>query len=161
MAATNGRRPAQGVITYYRDRYVRVTSQAIQVDGEVVPFRELTRVWYRRDHPSLLVLARRGGLGLSLMAPAVIAVIGLIVAISLDASLSVRVLIGAASILVGLGTALVLDPILDQVDASFDRGLHQHEIWIERNGVKLCLLHTRDAARFGRIYRALERAVDS
>ena len=63
-----------------------------------------------------------------------------------------------AAILVGLSAGPLLDPILGKLDDSFDRGLHVHEIWVEWQGREILLLQTRDASRFGRIYRAVQRA---
>lgn len=160
MAAGDGRRPYEPVI-YYRDPSVCVTAYGVEVDGALTPFQELTRVWHRRHSLSARAMAGRGALGLSLLAPVITTIAAVVVAMQLELNTATRVVIIAAALLVGLGTALLLDPVLDRMDASFDRGLYLHEIWVERKGVEVRLLATRDAARFGRIYRALQRAVDA
>ena len=50
---------------YYHDRSVQVTSEAIEVDGEVYRFDELSRIWHRRDQRSWKALAGRGMWGLT------------------------------------------------------------------------------------------------
>lgn len=160
MAAGRSGRSDKPLI-YYRDSSVTVTSDGIEVDGVLTPFDELTRVWHRRHSVSVRAVAGRGALGLSLLAPILTSAAAVLLALKLELSTATRVVIIAAAVLVGLGTALLIDPVLDRMDASFDRGVHQHEIWAERDGVEFRLLATRDAARFGRIYRALQRAVDA
>ena len=160
MAAGDDRRSQEPVI-YYRDPSVQITSHGIEVDGELTPFEELSRVWHRRHSVSARAMAGRGVLSLSLLAPIMATIVAVVIALRLELATGTRVVIVAAAILVGLGTALLLDPVLDRMDASFDRGLHRHEIWVERLGTEVRLLETRDAARFGRIYRALQRAVDA
>lgn len=153
--------PTSPGTTYYQDRSVQVTSAAIQVDGEVYPLAELTRVWYRRERRPWRELAGRGFWGLTYLLPLAAAVLGITIAFALDLSLGARVVIVVASILVGLSAGPLLDPILGKLDDSFDRGLHRYEIWVERYGVEVRVLQLRDAARFGRIYRAVQRAAGS
>lgn len=143
---------------YYRDRTVEVTSTGIRVHGHLYRFSELTRVWHRRARPSWQAVAGRGAWGLTLVAPLVAAGVALLVAVQLDVSLGVRAVIVLAAVLLGLGAALVLDPVLDKMDGSFDRGVRWYEIWAERDGREIRLLQTRDASHFGRVYRALQRA---
>jgi hypothetical protein len=135
-----------------------VTSEAIQVEDQAYRFDELTRVWHRREKKPWRELAGRGFWGVSFLFPFVGAAIGFAVAIVLDLSFGARATIVVAAILVGLSTGPLLDPILGRLDSSFDRGLHLHEIWVERYGVEILVLQTRDASRFGRIYRAVQRA---
>lgn len=146
------------MIVYYHDRSVQVTSEAIQVDGEVYRFEQLSRVWHRRDQRSWKAVAGRGVWGLTTLAPIAAAVFGLVVAFTVDLSLGARVVIIVAAILVGLSTGPVIDLIASRFDDSFDRGVYLYEIWVERNGVEIRVLQTRDASRFGRIYRAVQRA---
>jgi hypothetical protein len=146
------------MITYYNDRLVQVTSAAIQVADQVYPLDELTRVWHRREKRSWRELAGRGFWGVTYLFPFVGAGLGLTVAIVLDLPFGARATIVVAAILVGLSAGPLLDPIMGKLDNSFDRGLYLHEIWVEHRGVEILLLQTRDAARFGRIYRAVQRA---
>jgi hypothetical protein len=146
---------------YYHDRSVQVTSAAIEVEGQVYPFDDLARVWHRRDRRSWKAVAGRGMWGLTLLLPVATAIIGFAVAFAFDLSFGARAIIVVAAILIGLSAGPLLDPILGKLDSSFDRGVHLYEIWVERDGAEIRLLQTRDASRFGRIYRAVQRAVES
>lgn len=147
---------------YYNDDEIRVTSSGIEVDGQVHRFEELTRIWHQRARRNWRVVAGRGGWSLAyLLAPAV-AVLGVVLALTLDLSTGARVTIVVAAVLVGLAAAgPLLDVLLGRLEDSFDRGSHVHEIWAERAGVPVRLLQTPDAARFGRIYRAVQRAAET
>lgn len=149
------------MIVYYRDPSVEVTSTWIRVGERQYPFTQLSRIWYRRYARSWRAVAGRGAWGLTLFMPVIAAAIGVVVAMQLDASSGTRAIIIVAAILVGLGVGPLLDPVLGKLDESFDRGVHMHEIWVEHNGLEVRLLVTADAARFGRIYRALQRAAES
>lgn len=146
---------------YYRDRSVKVTSTGIQAEGEFYRFEELSRIWHRRDQRSWRAVAGRGFWGLTSISPLVAAVLGVMIAIQLDVSAGTRAVVVVAAILVGLAAGPLLDPILGKLDDSFDRGVYQHQIWVERDGQELLVLQTRNASRFGRIYRAVQRAAES
>lgn len=146
--------------TYYDDRQVRITSEAVRVAGRAYPLREINRVWHVRAGRRWGVLAGRGALLAALAGPLVAAVLGLLVAVRLDASLAVTVGVVGVSVLLGLAAAPVADLLLDRVDRSYDRGSHRLEIWAQWRGGPVRLLTTADALRFGQIYRALERAVE-
>lgn len=149
------------MIVYYQDPTVQVTSAAIQVDDDVYPFGELSRVWHDRRQRSWRELAGRGIWSLTYLLPFVGAILGLAAAALLDVSFGTRVVIIVAAILIGLSAGPLIDPILGKLDDSFDRGLYQHEIWVEHRGRPVLVLQTRDAARFGRIYRAVQRAAEA
>lgn len=155
--------PHRRLIVYYQDRSVQVTSAAIEIEGRVYPLDQLGRVWYQRDRPSWRELASRGLWSLTYLVPTVIGLGGLVLAFVLDLSLGARITVIVASllVLVGLSVGPLIDPVLGKLDESFDRGLHRHEIWAEHNGLRVRLLETQDAARFGKIYRALQRAADA
>jgi uncharacterized protein DUF6232 len=148
------------VITYYDDRTVRVTSDAIRVAGRSYPLRTLARVWHRRGTRSWSAVAGRGALGFAMLGPLVAAAIGIVVAISLDASKAVTVGLVGGSILVGLAVGPVADVLLERMDRSYARGAHALEIWAQVGGRPTMLLQTPDALRFGQIYRALQRAME-
>jgi hypothetical protein len=147
--------------TFYHDRSVRVTSIAIQVDDHVYPLDELTRIWHRRDRRVWGVVAGRGALGLVVLTPLVMAAIGVLVAVRLDVTATTRLTIIVGAVLVGLAAGPILDVVLDRMDHSFDRGSRYYEIWAVRGGAPVCLLRIRDRQRFGRIYRAVQRAVET
>ncbi|MEU0550801.1 DUF6232 family protein [Micromonospora sp. NPDC005979] len=149
------------MITFYDDRSVRVTSNAVQVDGRSYPLAEITMVWHRRGSRSWRVLAGRGAIGAALAGPLVAAVIGIGVAVWLHRSPTVTIAIVGASVLVGLAVGPVADFLFEHLDRSYARGSRQLEIWARWRGQPVRLLHTRDALRFGQIYRAVQRAMEA
>ena len=149
------------MITYYDDRTVRVTSEAIRVQGRSYPLRGLARVWHQRGRRSWRALAGRGALGAALIGPVVAAVIGLVIALGIDASLTVTITLVGIACLIGLAAGPIADLLLERLDRSYVRGAHDLEIWADFQGRTVLLLHTRDALRFGQIYRALQRALES
>ncbi|MFI5927351.1 DUF6232 family protein [Micromonospora sp. NPDC051543] len=149
------------MITFYDDRSVRVTSTAVQVDGRNYPLAEITMVWHRRGSRSWRVLAGRGAIGAALAGPLVAAVIGIGVAVWMHRSPTVTIAIVGASVLVGLAVGPVADFLFEHLDRSYARGSRQLEIWARWRGQPVRLLHTRDALRFGQIYRAVQRAMEA
>jgi hypothetical protein len=149
------------MISYYDDGSVQVTSDAIRVGGRIWPVRGLSRVWHERGRRSWRVTARRGALGAAMAGPIVAAVLGLLLALSLDASLTITVALVGVACLVGLAAGPLADILLEHMDRSYARGAHDMRIWAEIRGRPVLLLQTRDALRFGQIYRALQRAVEN
>ncbi|MEU7978529.1 DUF6232 family protein [Micromonospora sp. NPDC049081] len=149
------------MITYYDDRSVQVTSTAIRVDGRAFPLAEIGLVWHRRGDRSWRVLAGRGAIGAALAGPLVAAVIGIAVAVWLHRSPTVTLAIVGASVLVGLAVGPVADFLFDHLDRSYDQGSRQRELWVRWHGRPVLLLRTGDALRFGRIYRAVQRAMEN
>ncbi|SDX90456.1 hypothetical protein SAMN05444365_10113 [Micromonospora pattaloongensis] len=148
------------MITYYDDRFVQVTSAAIRVGGRSYPLAELAGVWHRRGERSWGALAGRGAVGVALIAPIVAAAIGIAVALSLHASISTTVALVGGACLVGLAVGPLADLLLDRMDRSYDRGTRDLQLWAEVRGAPVLVLQTRDALKFGQIYRALQRAME-
>ncbi|HEY0698211.1 MAG TPA: DUF6232 family protein [Micromonospora sp.] len=146
--------------TYYDDGSIRVTSTVVEVHGGSYPLTQLRRVWYVRGPRSWRVVSRRGALVAAMVTPLAGAVAGVVLAVRADAPLTVTVTGVAAACLLGLATGPLADLLLDRVDRSYDRGSRQLEIWVDLRGRPVLVLRTRDALRFGRIYRALQRAVE-
>lgn len=148
------------MITYYDDRSVRVTSEAIRVSGRAYPLVELAEIWHQRGSRSWRVLANRGALGIGLIGPVVAALVGIALAIRFHSSITVTLAIIGASCLVGFAVGPVADLLLEFLDRSYTRGSHRLEIWARWHGEPVRLLQTTDALRFGQIYRAVQRAVE-
>jgi hypothetical protein len=148
------------MIEYYRDRQVRVTSDAIRLDGRAYRVAELSRLWHRRGRRSWSSVAGRGALGAAMLGPLVAAVIGIVVAVNIDASASVTIGLVGGAILLGLGAGPLADVLLERMDRSYARGSRRLEIWAEIRGRAVMLVATDDALRFGQIYRAMQRAVE-
>jgi hypothetical protein len=146
--------------TYYRDRDVLITSAGVRMNGRDYALAELRQVWHRRGRRSWSTIAGRGALGLAMLLPIVVGALGVGVAFVLHASFAVTAGLVGGGILVGLAAAPLADLLLEQVDRSYDRGSRQREIWGRTRTGDVLLLSTADAARFGRIYRALQRALE-
>lgn len=145
---------------FYRDDTVEVSSTGIRVDGHLYRFDELGRVWHHRGQRSWREVAGRGAWTVTLAAPVVTALVGLLVAVRLDISAAPKVAIVLVALVIGLSAAAAMDLVLGKMDSSFDRGVRVHEIWADRRGHPVRLVQTRDATRFGRIYRAMQRAAE-
>ena len=146
--------------TFYRDPEVLITSAGVRMNGRDLPLSALRQVWHQRSRRSWGTIAGRGALGLTILAPLVIGGLGIAVALLSHASAAVTVALIGGGILIGLATVPVADLVLDRVDRSHDRGSRDLEIWARTPRGDVLLLHTRDRARFGRIYRALQRALE-
>jgi hypothetical protein len=106
-------------------------------------------------------VAGRGALALAILAPVLVGALGILVALLIDASTSTTIALVGGGVLAGLVAAPLADVLLEAVDRSYDRGSRRLEIWGRVRGEDVLLLHTDNAQRFGRIYRALQRALDS
>jgi hypothetical protein len=148
------------MITFYDDGPVQVTSDAVRVGGRWYPVDELTQVWHKRGRRSWGVLANRGMLLMVIVGPLAAAVVGIVVAVRLETSTTVTIAIVGVSVLLGLSVGPVADLLLEHVDQTYTRGAHPREIWAHWRGRPVRLLVTTDAMRFGKIYRALQRAVE-
>ncbi|MGC4805214.1 DUF6232 family protein [Micromonospora sp. DT233] len=147
--------------TYYEDKSVRVTGTAVRIDDRVYPLAEISLVWHLRGGRSWRVLAGRGALGVALAGPLVAAALGVALALWLHRSVTVTIAIVGASVLVGLAVGPVADFLFEYLDRSYTRGSRQLELWARWRGQPVRLLSTRDALRFGQIYRAVQRAVEA
>jgi hypothetical protein len=146
--------------TYYRDRDVWITSAGVRMNGVDLRLDDLIQVWHTRGRRSWATIAGRGALGLAILVPVVLGALGIAVALLIDASRSTTIALAGGGVLVGLATAPLADVLLDHVDRSYDRGSRTREIWARTPTGDRMLLSTPDAARFGRIYRALQRALE-
>jgi len=148
------------MITYYRDREVLVTSGGVRAGEREFALDDLAQVWHRRGKRSWGKVAGRGALGVAMLIPVGVGAIGVLLALALGASAGVTVALAGGGVLVGLIALPLADVLLEHVDRSYDRGSHQREIWARVRGTDVLLLATDDRQRFGRIYRALQRALE-
>ena len=148
------------MVTYYRDRDVLVTSAGVRISGHDYRLGEFARVWHERGRRQWSAVAGRGALGIAMIAPVLVGILGVLVALVIDASVSTTIALAGGGILVGLAAMPLADVLLEFVDRSYDRGSRRLEIWADVRGSRMLLLQTDDAQRFGRIYRALQRALD-
>jgi hypothetical protein len=146
--------------TYYRDPEVLITSSGVHMNDQDFRLPELIRVWYTRGARDWSVIAWRGALGLTILLPLVAGLFAVGIALVIEASLSTTLALVVGGILLGLAAVPVADLLLERVDRSYDRGSRSLEIWGRVPGGDVLLLRTDNAQRFGRIYRALQRALE-
>jgi Family of unknown function (DUF6232) len=148
------------VTYYYDDGSIRITSDALHVDGRAYPLRVLRRVWHQRGRRSWRRVAGRGALGAALLLPVAAALLGLLLALRIDASGAVTVALVGGACLAGFAAVPVADVLLEHMDRSYARGTRDLQVWAEVQHRAVLLLRTDDAQRFGQIYRALQRALE-
>ncbi|MEV0456797.1 DUF6232 family protein [Catellatospora methionotrophica] len=155
------------MIVYYRDPAVEVTSTAIHIHDRVFQLGDLEYVWHREitaDPRSMRRMAGRGALNAGLVVGGALTLLGLIylVATTLgDSGAAGRVLVPLAIVVLLVGLAgPALEWTLHRLDHSYDQGIAMHEIWAVWRGRELLLLRVNDEARFGRIYRSIQRALE-
>jgi uncharacterized protein DUF6232 len=148
------------VITYYRDPDVLVTSTGVRISGRDYRLSDFRQVWHTRGRRSWSAVAGRGALGLAMIIPVLVGVLGVMVALVIDASTAMTIALAGGGVLIGLAAAPLADVLLEFVDRSYDRGSRRLEIWAKIHGSDVLLLATDNAQRFGQIYRALQRALD-
>ena len=146
--------------TYYRDREVWITSAGVRMNGRDLRLGDLRRVWHKRGRRNWATIAGRGALGLAILVPVLVGALGIVVAVLLHASTATTIALAGGGVLTGLIAAPLADVLLEHVDRSYDRGSRVREIWGRTPAGDVLLLRTADAARFGRIYRALQRALE-
>jgi hypothetical protein len=147
--------------TYYRDADVLVTSTGVRMGGRDYRLDEFARVWHKRGRRTWGAAAGRGVLGLAMLTPVAVGLLGIAIALVIRASASTTIALVGGGILVGLAAAPLADVLLDRVDRSYDRGNRSLEIWARVRDGNVLLLGTDNAQRFGQIYRALQRALEN
>lgn len=153
--------------TFYRDGEVTVTDTSVEVGARTFLISELRYVWHERGRPTLRTAGRRlGRVGLILMLTVPVVACGVVVAgvVAEEQDFGARVGIASVLIVLGVIALMLLAPILElsmmALERSYDRGTSVREIWVRWRDQDLMLLQTADAARFGKIYRAIQRAVE-
>ena len=96
-----------------------------------------------------------------MIVPIVVGALGILIALIIHASTVTTVALIGGGILIGLVAVPLADVLLEQVDKSYDRGSRRLEIWGRVRGGDVLLLQTNNRQRFGQIYRALQRALDT
>lgn len=153
--------------TYYQDGAVRVTDTAVEVGTRVFSIAELTYVWHERGRPTLRTTSRRLGrwaLIAVLTLPVVAGAVVVANLIAAESGLGARLGIAAVLVLLGMILLMLLSPVIEfpmmALERSYDRGTDVRELWVHWRDQDLMVLRTTDAARFGRIYRAIQRAIE-
>lgn len=147
--------------TFYDDRLVQVTSEAIRVHGRAYPLSALTRVRWLRGSHRWTSWAMRLWLATGAAVPLLVAVAGAWTGVRADLPPPATVALAGFALLVGLATAPLADLLLDRLERSYAEGTRDLQLWADFHGRPVLLLHTRDALRFGRVARALQRALEA
>lgn len=152
---------------YYHDSQIRVTDEAIEVGGRAIPTAELSYVWHQRGRPTARTASRRlarYGLIALLTVPVFVAMVFGAVLVTSQYGPVAQVTVAVLLAGLALVALVVLVPLMEfplmALERSYDRGTAVREIWVRWRGHDLVLVRTSDAARFGQIYRAIERAVE-
>ena len=150
--------------TFYRDNAVYIGSAEFQVDDQAYRLSDLELVWHRRGP--------RGAPGVALIAGRfllIAAVLGGIAAagvamrgVDFSRYDSGTVLAGAVAgvVLVGAVGLFVVEGVITLIERSYEKGAVEHQIWARHSNVDVLIFATRDKLRFGKIYRALQRAIE-
>jgi hypothetical protein len=156
------------VSIYYQDDRVHVTSSEVWMGGRHFALDDLEFVWHKRGRPNRRVLHRR--------TLRVLLVLSALVLIAAWAARTPALLTFGAQIpsiliriaLLGAGSVAFLalawplaELVLSGLDHVYLHGVVVHEIWARCQGEDVLLLRTSDSLRFGRVYRALERALEN
>ena len=151
---------------YYRDDTVRVTSEAIQVNGHAVRVAEVAYVWHARGRGSARTRFRLLGRGVLIFLLSIPPLVAMICVLSLAYSAQDRGEWKLAALILAVCVAgtLALFPFLEVplhwLDRSYERGVRVQELWVQHQGQEIMLIRTADALRFGQIYRAIQRAIE-
>jgi hypothetical protein len=154
--------------TYYRDAKVYLTSSAIWVDERRYPLDQIEGAWRRsRGMPGgrllgqLAILIGVGaigalGVGLGLAGHVGGAASGALA--RLFRTTGGLVVVGVLGLALSVLVVLAIEAVLHGLESARRFG-RQQELWIRIRGVDTVLLSTADSVRFGKIYRALARAL--
>ena len=64
------------------------------------------------------------------------------------------------AVLAGSVGLLLVEGAISVVERSYDKGSSEHQIWARHLNTDILIFATRDKLRFGKIYRALQRAIE-
>jgi hypothetical protein len=155
------------VPVYYRDLEITVTDTAIEIGSRTFRIADLQYVWHQRGRPTWRTTTRRvNRIILIAVLTAPVVAIGVVVANVLLADRGLLTRAGVIVVVIALGVVglMLLSPVIEfpmmALERSYDRGTAVQEIWIRWHQEDLMVLRTSDASRFGKIYRAIQRAVE-
>jgi|SRR5688572_13534986 len=150
--------------TFYRDNAVYVGSAEFQVEDQAYRLDDLELVWHKRGP--------RGAPGVALIVGRlvlILAVIGIIAGtgvavrgVDISGYDTMTVLIGAVVGVVLAGTVglFLVEGVITLIERLYEKGGAEHQIWARYLNTDILLFATRDKLRFGKIYRALQRAIE-
>jgi hypothetical protein len=150
--------------TFYRDSAVYVGSAELQVEDQAYRLDDLELVWHRRGPrgaPGVALIVGRFVLILAVLA--IIAGAGVAMRdVDISGYDSTTVLIGAVVgvVVAGVVGLFLVEGVITLIERSYEKGGAEHQIWARHLNADILLFATRDKLRFGKIYRALQRAIE-
>jgi hypothetical protein len=150
--------------TFYRDSGVYVGSAEFQVEDQAYRLEDLELVWHRRGPrgaPGMAIIAGRVALILAILAiiaGAAAAMRGVDFSGYDHTTVLVGVVVGV--VLAGAVGLFVVEGVITLIERSYEKGSAEHQIWARHLDSEILLFSTRDKLRFGKIYRALQRAIE-
>jgi hypothetical protein len=151
--------------TYYRDAGIHLTSSAIWVDERRYPLDQIEGVWRRgRGLPGgrligqLTILIGVGSLAVLSFGLGARGHLSGGMLTRLFTSTGGLVVVGVVGLVVSVLAVLAIEAVLHGLESARRFGREQ-ELWVRVRGVDTLLLSTSDSVRFGKIYRALVRAL--
>jgi hypothetical protein len=154
--------------TYYRDERVRITSAEVLMDGVRFPVAKLDYVWHRKGPPDARAISRRAAFWGLVLAAIVLATAWAVKTPALlmfgprVPNVFLRIALTFVASLVFLALVWPLaELVLSGLDHVYRHGTAVHEIWARYCGREVLLLRTSDKLLFGRVYRALIRALEN
>jgi hypothetical protein len=150
--------------TFYRDNAVYVGSAEFQVEDQAYRLEDLELVWHRRGPRGAAGVALIvGRFALILAVLAIIAGVGVgMRGLDIAGYDGTTVLVGAVVGVVLAGTVglFLVEGVITLIERSYEKGGAEHQIWARHLNSDILLFATRDKLRFGKIYRALQRAIE-
>jgi hypothetical protein len=158
------KRELEEMTTFYRDNAVYVGSAELQVEDRAYRLDDLELVWHRRGP--------RGAQGMAMIMARVLlvfAVLGSIAAVGIamrsidfsgydDTTVLAGVVLGV--VLAGTVGLFAVEGVITLVERSYQKGSAEHQIWARHFDDDILLFATRDKLKFGKVYRALQRAIE-
>jgi hypothetical protein len=152
-------------ITYYHDKAVHISSGGVRTGQSWYPLETLTYVWYRRTgrlrHSSYMLVTRVGAIAFIV---AVLVALGIAARrVELSGGERITLLVAGFLVVVVFGTiaGMGVEGLLRVIDRSNERTRGQHEIWIRTSDGEIMIYTTSDRLAFGKVYRALRRAMEN
>lgn len=147
-----------------------MTSAYLRINDRSWRLSELEYVWHREIRPDWRVRSRTAGRGILniLMILSILAGAVVLVAVLSSAYLELKISVVPKNTLIVVAILLLLagffpllwEWALSRVDDSYDKGDGIYEMWATIHGTQVLLLRLPDAARFSKIYRGLQRALE-
>lgn len=150
--------------TFYRDNAVYVGSAELHVEDQAYRLDDLELVWHRHGKRGVqhvgIIAARIALVAVVLGAIAIAAIV--VQAVDFTKYDTVVVLGGAVLAVVFCAGAgmFIVEGVITMIERSYETGGVEHQIWARHLDEDLLLFATRDKLRFGKVYRALQRAIE-